>query len=534
MKQVGGAVKRQPAVNRQVSRRPDRRSDRRFAPLLRGARGVSFRRREGPAVLVHTLLAAHSPDDKRLRRLLAAAGASSGRRRPDADLWEDLGREAFDLVVGTEDALPAPLPETVRAIRDLPEGPDVIVLGARDTEAFRADLVAAGALAVLDLGLPDEKLLEAVRALVQRRRDESLLRLRVRPEEYRLGDFASSSPAMRELLGTARRLTSSDTTLLVLGETGVGKEWLARAIHAEGPRSRGPFLAVNCGAIPEGLLESELFGHKRGAFTGATSDRRGQFALAHTGTLFLDEIGEMPPQLQVKLLRVLQEKTIQPVGSERTSAVDVRVMAATNRDPDDEMAKGRLRRDLYYRLGVVTLVVPPLRQRREDVRDLVESYFEAFRRKLGRDIFGIDPAAIRALVAYDWPGNVRELINVMERAVLLAAHEEIGLDDLPSAISKRIRDRAVARFGRAEPLDPAWLERPIREGRLEAALEFDRRYLTALLEQTGGRVNETARRAGMSPRALFDRMRQLGLRKEDFRPASRAPRAAIKLPEPAG
>jgi DNA-binding NtrC family response regulator len=333
---------------------------------------------------------------------------------------------------------------------------------------------------------------------------------------------------MRELLSTSRRVAESDTTLLILGETGVGKEWLARGIHAEGPRSAAAFLAVNCGAIPEGLLESELFGHVKGSFTGATSDRRGHFELAHGGTLFLDEIGEMSSQVQVKLLRVLQEKTIQPVGGERQIAVDVRVMAATNRDPNEEMEAGRMRRDLYYRLGVVTLSVPPLRERREDIADLVENYFEIYRVRLGRAVYGIHRSAMAALVAHDWPGNVRELINVMERAVLLSTQEEITVADLPAPIADGMSSPVsgapgVATAG-AVALDEAWLKKPLREARREAATAFERQYLTALLTETGGRIADTASRAGVSPRALFERMKQLGLRKEDFRP-SRSPKA---------
>jgi DNA-binding NtrC family response regulator len=485
-------------------------------------------------LLVRAMLAIDSPEElKRVKALMGGPGVLLSTLEQRASLWESAAGASFDLLVAKRSALPEPVAETSRAIRNLPASPDVIVLSSGEDAEDRAQLYAAGCVAVLNLDLDDDTLQDSLLALLERRRQDSSLRLMAHKEEQRLGDFVSSSPAMKQLLSVARRVANSDTTLLVLGETGVGKEWLARAIHAEGPRASGPFLALNCGAIPEGLLESELFGHKEGAFTGATSDRRGHFELAHGGTLFLDEMGEMSPQVQVKLLRVLQEKAIQPVGSERTIDVDVRVMAATNRDPQDEMDQGRLRRDLYYRLGVVTLSVPPLRERREDIPDLVENYFEIYRGRLGQNLYGIDRDAMAALVTYDWPGNVRELINVMERAVLLCAQEEITLEDLPDAIAAHgslrglsVTDSALVADG---PLHPAWLRKPLRDARREVATAFERRYLGALLEETGGRIGETARRAGMSPRALFERMKQLGLRKEDYRgraataPATRPP-----------
>ena len=440
--------------------------------------------------------------------------------RRNEDFWERIGSEPFDLVLATRDILPDPLAETVRAVRGLPSAPDLVVLADGDDADERARVLTEGALAVINLGLQDEPLREWLATLVARRREESRMRTHAPEGDHRLGDFASSSPAMKDLLSVARRVATSETTLLILGETGVGKEWLARGIHAEGERARGPFVAVNCGAIPDGLLESELFGHRQGAFTGAISDRRGHFELAHGGTLFLDEIGETPGHVQVKLLRVLQERIIQPIGSEQTISVDVRVMAATNRDPAEEMTEGRLRRDLYYRLGVVTLQVPPLRERPEDIPGLVETYFEIFRARLGRSVYGIDRTAMDALIAYDWPGNVRELINVMERAVLLCTREELGCADLPPAIAglRAFGGQAAAGGDNgAAAFPPDLLARPLRDARREAIAHFERGYLSALLEQTSGRIADTARRAGISPRALFDRMQRLGLRKEDFK-----------------
>jgi DNA-binding NtrC family response regulator len=284
---------------------------------------------------------------------------------------------------------------------------------------------------------------------------------------------------------------------------------------------------VNCSALPETLLESELFGHTKGAFTGAARARRGYFELAHGGTIFLDEIAELPQHLQVKLLRVLEERRIQPLGSERSIAVDVRVLAATNRDLEIEVQEKRFRTDLFYRLNVVSLTLPPLRERREDIPELLQSYIDHFRARLPSEVAVVQPDALEALTAYDWPGNVRELINVVERAVLMARSDEIMLVDLPVTIQRcapggsapeRRGDLGLgfARDGRR------WTDRPWRAIRQEVLEEAEYLYLSELLGLCSGRVGEVARRAGMAPRSLFEKMRRYGLRKEDFR---RAPTA---------
>ncbi|MDX1382452.1 MAG: sigma-54 dependent transcriptional regulator [Thermoanaerobaculia bacterium] len=333
--------------------------------------------------------------------------------------------------------------------------------------------------------------------------------------------MTAHSPAMRELLQIAGKLVATDTTLLILGETGVGKEWLARAIHADGPRASGPFVAVNCAALPETLLESELFGHERGAFTGAARSHRGHFEIAHSGTLFLDEIGDLPPHLQVKLLRALQEKSIQRVGSERPITVDVRVMAATNQDLEEALAAGRFRRDLYYRLGVMTLTVPPLRERREDIEPLVRTYFERFRTQLARhDVAGLSAAALAALEAHSWPGNVRELINVVERAVLLCEGDRIEPEDLPADLAGA-GPTAGARHRRATVDVEAWLRRPLPEGRRELVAAFEAAYLEKALASTRGNVGAAARAAGIEPRTMYNKMKLYGLAKESFKRARR-------------
>ncbi len=330
---------------------------------------------------------------------------------------------------------------------------------------------------------------------------------------------------MRRLLSVARKTVDSDTSLLVLGETGAGKERLARAIHGEGPRRSGPFFAVNCGALSESLLESELFGHERGAFTGATRMRRGYFELSHGGTIFLDEIGEMPLHLQVKLLRVLDDRRILRVGGEETIDVDVRVMAASNRDLEAEGRAGRFRPDLYFRLAVVTLTVPPLRERREDIPELVDACLtriaggRGFRPEIG-------PGVMEALVDYPWPGNVRELFNAVEQAALLCDGRRIGIENLPARIAgmggtPRAPGEAVGAVA------ASLTSRPLIAAREAVAAAFEREYLALILTQTEGRIGEAARRAGLSARSFYEMMRRHGLNKQDFkrRPHPSLPRA---------
>ncbi|HSF19730.1 MAG TPA: sigma-54 dependent transcriptional regulator [Vicinamibacteria bacterium] len=436
------------------------------------------------------------------------------------DAWDRLTREEFDLFLLNRDGLGNEPRALLRNIGKLPSHPGVVVVAAREDPTDRAHLLAAGCLAVLWEGLPVSTLKETLRALAKRRREERLQHLKAeRPEErYSLKDFVAESGEMRRFMETVRQVAQSDTTsVLILGETGVGKERLARAIHAEGRRGAGPFIAVNCGALPEPLLESELFGHEEGAFTGAVRARRGYFELAHGGTLFLDEIGEMAPHLQVKLLRVLEEKSFYRVGGERATVVDVRIVAATNRDLRADVANRRFRSDLYYRLAVVTLAIPPLRGRREDVPQLVTSYLEHFKTQLNRRDLSIDPDAMHALVGYDWPGNVRELINVLERAVLLCRGSRISVTDFPPEIS---RVSGTSNSDGGEPAFPdAWLAEPLDDGRRRLMLAYEQRYLRRLLRESHGRIGKAASRAGITERTLYDLMKKHRLRKEDFKPA---------------
>jgi DNA-binding NtrC family response regulator len=481
--------------------------------------------------VVPRVLVAASASSKlgRIARWLGGVGVLVSRAGDTEDLWKHLGHENFDLVLLRREDVPALSTHLISEIRALPDGPDVAVIASEENPEVSAELLTAGCLAVIYEGLSEATLVRAIEALLQRRREQAERQLDgsgIQP--FHLSGYASASPAMRRFLDTARRVVTTDTTLLLLGETGVGKEWLARAVHADGPRAAAPFVAVNCAALPETLLESELFGHTKGAFTGATRARRGYFELAHEGTIFLDEIAELPPHLQVKLLRVLEERRIQPLGSERSIAVDVRVLAATNRDLEIEVREKRFRADLFYRLNVVSLTLPPLRERREDIPELLQSYIDHFRVRLPSEVTAVHPNAREALTAYDWPGNVRELINAVERAVLMTRGSEITLSDLPEPIQRCAPGRGdpksrgnlllgFARNGRR------WTESPWRTIRQEVLEEAEYRYLSELLGLCSGHVGEAAKRAGMAPRSLFEKMQRYGLRKEDFR---RPPAAA--------
>ena len=305
----------------------------------------------------------------------------------------------------------------------------------------------------LDVSL--HRVTETLKAAERKLREHRRALVRVaRDVEEPLG-IVAKSPAMRQLVDLARRVAKVDSTVLITGESGSGKERIARLVHDESTRAAGPFIAVNCGAITETLLESELFGHARGAFTGATQDRPGLFEAANGGTLLLDEVGEVSPGMQVKLLRALQEREIRRVGENKSRKVDVRVVAATNRDLAHGVAGGAFRQDLYYRLKVVELHVPPLRERRDDILPLARVLLADAALRMKRKIAGLAPGAADQLLRYDWPGNVRELENAMERAVALARGSRVELEDLPEEIRQALpeargheRDGAAARRGR--------------------------------------------------------------------------------------
>jgi DNA-binding NtrC family response regulator len=314
----------------------------------------------------------------------------------------------------------------------------------------------------------------------------------VRDVEAPLG-IVAKSPKMQQMVNLARRVAKVDATVLITGESGVGKERIARLVHVESTRAMGPFIAVNCGAIAETLLESELFGHKRGAFTGAASDRPGLFEAANHGTLLLDEIGDVSPGMQVKLLRVLQERESRRVGENKSRPVNVRVLAATNRDLAHGVSEGAFRQDLYYRLKVVELHVPPLRDRRADILPLARVLLADAAVRMARKISGLTPSAADQLLRYEWPGNVRELENAMERAVALARGSRVDLDDLPEEIRQAF-PKPVVKGGAVQPLS-----------------EVEKEYILAVLQLNGGNQTRTAEQLRIGSATLYRKLKKYGL-----------------------
>ena len=470
------------------------------------------------------LVVDNTPLRNTIRKLLSDSEFIVETVRMGNHAWARASRKSGDVIIVSESLIPEPMEDSISMVQNLPELRSIIVVTESEEPEHQANLMSAGCDMVLYSGLSAESLAEVLEVVLAKLSHATLQSGPVRPRiaEPRLSDFVSESRTMQTFMHTVERVVHCDTSLLILGETGVGKERLAQAIHAEGSRSEGPFVAINCGALPEALLESELFGHEEGAFTGATRARRGAFEIAHNGSIFLDEIGELPLHMQVKLLRVLQDQRIRRVGGEDSFDVDVRIMAASNRDLEQEANEGKFRKDLFYRLSVVVLTIPPLRDRVEDIPLLVDDYIHHIGPRIGRTVSGIHPSAQDALVQYKWPGNVRELINVIERALLLCNGGEILPADLPESISSAtsVSDKFVKidqLVFNEENVPPRWLDRTLEDVRNQIVENVESSYLSAVLRLTGGRIGETADIAGIESRTLYDKMKKYGLKKEAFR-----------------
>ena len=333
------------------------------------------------------------------------------------------------------------------------------------------------------------------RAIQHRRLSDEVRRLRQAVEETRrFGALLGTSPAMRRMYELLDRIADSSASVLIAGETGTGKELVARALHERGRRKAGPFVAVDCASLPEPLLESELFGHVRGAFTDAHAARRGLFVQANGGALFLDEIGDLPLALQAKLLRALQTRSVRPVGANDEVPFDVNLIAATNRDLESAVEEGRFREDLYFRINVIHVEMPPLRARGGDVLLLAQHFVDRYAAQAGKRVTGLSPEAAERLLAYVWPGNVRELENCIERAIALTRHETIGLDDLPEKI--RGFQRSHVLVAGDDPSELAPLE------------EVERRYVLRVMEAVGGSKTLAARVLGIGRKTLYRKLEQ--------------------------
>ena len=390
--------------------------------------------------------------------------------------------------------------DLVRMVRSRTPPGEVILMTAFGSDDVRRQALELGAYGYVEkspnLASEMEALVKAALSKRQLAQDNELLRERL-AERGRFEQMVGRSPAMQSVFSVIEKVAVARTTVLITGESGVGKELVARAVHQRSGRATAPFIPVNCGAIPEGLIESELFGHAKGAFTGAQVAKQGLFQAAQDGTLFLDEIGDLPAPLQVKLLRALQERRIRPVGDTADVEVDVRLVAATNKDLEAEMRAGRFREDLFYRLNVVQIRVPPLRERREDVLPLADHFLRRFAAEHGRPMPVLSAETRRRLDDYPFPGNVRELENLMERAVALSAGDEVTVDALPAAL--RMGAASISPDG---PLPDAFS----LESHLEA---IERQLIDRALAESRGVKKDAAARLGLTFRQFRHRVKKL-------------------------
>ena len=383
--------------------------------------------------------------------------------------------------------------DVLAAVKDQDPETPVILMTAQASLQSAIQAVNQGAFQYIQKPFPNDYLLEVCRRALEHRRirfENRSLKSEVREGPAGAAQPIGTSRRFVEVLRLAEQVGPTESTVLILGESGTGKEVLARHIHQLSPRRDGPFMSLNCGALPESLLESELFGHVKGAFTGAVRDKVGLFAAARSGTFFLDEIAEMTPALQVKLLRVLQEREALPVGATEPIPVDVRVIAATNRDLDEEMRRGGFRSDLYYRLNVISLQLPPLRERREDIPLLVDAFLRRLAEQRGQPPRRLSAATEEAILVYDWPGNVRELENALEHAVTVSAGPEIDPDALPERIT-------------APKPQPLVQERPHPNPTLDA---IERAYILWVLQAEGGNKTRAAEVLGIDPSTLHRKL----------------------------
>ena len=443
-------------------------------------------------------------DDERsmcdyLEAELRARGFDVASRTNADEALALLGAEDFDVVV--TDLNMRGMNGLGLCTRIAENRPDiaVIVITAFGSLETAVATIRAGAFDFVTKPFDIEELLLAIERAIRRRTLEiEVKRLRgMVAEGQHLDEMLGTSPAMKKVYDLIARISDSDAAVLIAGESGTGKELVARALHRRGKRASGPFVAINCAAMPEALLESELFGHAKGAFTDAKAARKGLFVEASGGTLFLDEIGDMPLAMQPKLLRALEARTVRPVGGSTEVPFDVNLVAATNRDLETAIAEGRFREDLFYRINVVKLELPPLRARGNDILLLAQSFLERFATRSGKCVVGVSSAVAKKLLAYAWPGNVRELQNCLERAVAVARFEQIAVDDLP----ERIRDYKSANVVVVAD-DPSEL----------VPLEIvERRYILRVVEAAGGNKSIAARILGLDRKTLYRRLESYGV-----------------------
>jgi len=459
-------------------------------------------------------------DENNIRRVLAAMLKREGYEVTTAADGEQalaVLQKASVSVVVTDLVMPrvGGMDLLKRVVSDWPDVPVILITAHGSVDSAVAAL-KAGAFDYVTKPFDQEELKKVIEKAA-RAHDLERQNLHA-PAEATGSPLVGASPAMKAIHEMVARVADSPSTILITGESGTGKGLIAQELHRLSSRREKALIKVNCAAIPKDLVESELFGYEKGAFTGAVGSKPGRFELADGGTLFLDEIGEIPGEIQVKLLRALQESEFERVGGIRTLRVDVRLIAATNRDLKALIAEGRFREDLFYRLAVVPMELPPLRDRREDIPVLVAHFIEKFNRRLGKKVDGVDPEAMQLLQSYGWPGNIRELENLMERSVLFADGPIVEASQLPDGLREKAPGAPV-QVASVGPLAAAAVTSPagasMKEIVRQAQAELERELIARALEETGGNVTRAAKRLQISRKSLQVKMKDLGLRGTD-------------------
>ena len=429
-----------------------------------------------------------------LNILLSKEGYSVREAYNGEEAVELIKQEDFDIVMTDIRMEKMDGFEVLKEAKKISPGTEVIMMTAFASVGSAVDAMKAGAVDYITKPFINDEIRLTVRRILESRNlqmENLILRqeLSQRPPAFK--NIIGSSESMQKIFSMMEKVIPNKSNIMITGESGTGKGLIAQAIHEGGPRKDKPFISINCGAIPENLLESELFGHKKGAFTSAVDDKKGLITMADGGTLFLDEVGELPQPLQAKILHVIQEKQLTPVGDTRIIPVDIRIIAATNADLDSRIKSGQFREDLYYRLNVIELKMPSLRERRDDIPVLIKHYLDIFKKEAGKEIQDIDYEATQALLAYDWPGNVRELRNTIERSVVLTEGGVITLHDLPDKF-RTLDVEGVSTSSLRQALDG-----------------FERDYIKRSMAENKGNKEETAQKLGVDLATLYRKLKKL-------------------------
>ncbi|HEY8370461.1 MAG TPA: sigma-54 dependent transcriptional regulator [Thermodesulfobacteriota bacterium] len=444
-----------------------------------------------------------------LEIMLAKEGYAVVTARTGAEALARIGQETFDLVITDVQMPEVSGLELLRRVKEVSPDTAVIMITAFASAETAVEAMKEGAYDYITKPFKVDEIKLVIKNALERRNlsRENLLLKKELKTKYNFSNIIGSSPEMLKIYNLIQRVAATRTNVLISGESGTGKELVAKAIHYNSPRKDKPFVTINCGAIPENLMESELFGHKKGSFTGAVANKMGLFEAAHEGTLFLDEIGELTPPIQVKLLRAIQERTFKPVGGTEDVTVDVRIICATNKDLEKEVAAGTFREDLFYRLNVIQINLPPLRERREDIPILAQHFLEKYAKELGKDIRKISAEAMALLQQYSYPGNVRELENIIERSVALESTNVILQESLPTFLTRR--DETKGTFGVVPDIPAEGVNLEDLVGALERTL------LLKALEKSNGVKKKAAKLLKISFRSMRYRLEKYGIDAKD-------------------